>query len=246
MKPYYEHGGITIYHGDCREVLPLPNLDETFDSVITDPPYNETSLEWDVWPDGWPAFLIGVTDSLWCFGSMRMFLERRDDFDSWKFAQDVVWEKQNGSGFASDRFKRVHEMAAQFYRGEWDALTKDVPKRPYSGPSKSIRGRGQTPHTGKIGKGSYEDDGTRLERSVLFVRNCQGHAENETQKPEGIVAPLLQYSVPAGGSVLDCFMGSGTTLVVAKAQGKRAVGIDVREEQCEAAARRLSQEVFAL
>src|SRR5690348_11765717 len=36
MKPYYEHAGITIYHGDCREILPsLPKVD----AVITDPPY---------------------------------------------------------------------------------------------------------------------------------------------------------------------------------------------------------------
>lgn len=36
MKPYYEHGGITIYHGDCRELLPsLPKSD----LLLTDPPY---------------------------------------------------------------------------------------------------------------------------------------------------------------------------------------------------------------
>ena len=36
MKPYYESGGITIYHGDCREILPtLPKVD----LVLTDPPY---------------------------------------------------------------------------------------------------------------------------------------------------------------------------------------------------------------
>ena len=35
MKPYYEHAGITIYHGDCREILPLVS----FDVLVTDPPY---------------------------------------------------------------------------------------------------------------------------------------------------------------------------------------------------------------
>ena len=34
MKPYYEHAGITIYHGDCREILPLQT-----DAIVTDPPY---------------------------------------------------------------------------------------------------------------------------------------------------------------------------------------------------------------
>lgn len=38
MTPYYEHGGITIYHGDCREILPsLPKVD----TCLTSPPYRE-------------------------------------------------------------------------------------------------------------------------------------------------------------------------------------------------------------
>lgn len=37
MKPYYEHAGITIYHGDCREIV--PQLDYAVDLVLTDPPY---------------------------------------------------------------------------------------------------------------------------------------------------------------------------------------------------------------
>ena len=46
MKPYYQEPGITIYHGDAREVCPaLPMTD--VDACITDPPYGDTSLEWD-------------------------------------------------------------------------------------------------------------------------------------------------------------------------------------------------------
>ena len=44
MKPYYEHGGITIYHGDCREVL--PGL-EPVDLVLTDPPYPNRAGHFD-------------------------------------------------------------------------------------------------------------------------------------------------------------------------------------------------------
>lgn len=45
MRPYYEHGGITIYHGDCREILPSV----TGEAVITDPPYGVgfKGKEWD-------------------------------------------------------------------------------------------------------------------------------------------------------------------------------------------------------
>lgn len=83
-------------------------------------------------------------------------------------------------------------------------------------------------------------------RSVIPVRSCHGHAVNETQKPEGIIRPLLEYSVPVGGLVIDCFCGSGTVLAVARQQGKRAIGIELRESQCEEVARRLSQTEISL
>ena len=44
MKPYYDHNGITIYHGDCLEIL--PHLDPV-DLVLTDPPYGRHKAEWD-------------------------------------------------------------------------------------------------------------------------------------------------------------------------------------------------------
>jgi len=64
---------------------------------------------------------------------------------------------------------------------------------------------------------------------------------NETQKPEDIVLPLMEYSVPTGGLVVDCFAGSGTTLAVARKTGRRAIGIEKREEQCQAIVQRLAQ-----
>src|SRR3546814_7972972 len=58
-------------------------------------------LAWDRWPDGWPALAAKVASSMWCFGSMRMFLDRAPEFADWKLSQDYVWEKHNGSGFAA-------------------------------------------------------------------------------------------------------------------------------------------------
>jgi site-specific DNA-methyltransferase (adenine-specific) len=239
-RSYYEAEGVTLYCGDMREIVPL--LGMRFDAAVTDPPYAETSLAWDVWPHGWPALLAPLTDSLWCFGSLRMFLDRVAEFAEWKLAQDVVWEKHNGSGFDADRFKRVHELAVQFYRGEWKALQRAVPRIPGDPRSTGTRRRTNgADHRGDIGGRDYVYGETRMMRSVIPVRSCNGHAVNETQKPEGIVAPLIEYSVPPGGIVLDCFAGSGTVLVEARRQGKRAVGIEARESQCEEIAKRLSQ-----
>lgn len=64
------------------------------------------------------------------------------------------------------------------------------------------------------------------------------------QKPLEVMSWLLRI-VPDGGLVCDPFMGSGSTLVAAKAAGLPAVGIDAEERYCAIAAKRLSQEVFA-
>src|SRR2546429_94107 len=98
MKPYYEENGITIYHGDCREIVALlPHVDVT----IADPPYGQTSLRWDKKVRGWAKVI--PSNALWCFGSMRFFMESLKEFENWKLAQDVVWRKHNGSSFHADR-----------------------------------------------------------------------------------------------------------------------------------------------
>lgn len=215
------------------------------DAIIADPPYGETSLEWDVWPKGWPALMLAHTRQLWCFGSTRMFRDQHSEFLAWKFAQDIVWEKHNGSGSASDRFRRVHEMAYHFYTGEWKTL-HHVPVMTQDATKRTLRRKSRPTHWGDIGAQSYasQDGGPKMMRSVIPVRSCHGYAVNETQKPEGIVWPLLEYSVPVGGTVIDPFAGSGTVLSVARQQGKRAIGIELRESQCEEITRRLSQGVL--
>ena len=89
LEPYFTDGTVTLYLGDMREVLPA--LDIRADCVLADPPYAETSLAWDRWPDGWPTLAATITDSMWCFGSMRMFLDRCHEFAGWRLSQDVIW-----------------------------------------------------------------------------------------------------------------------------------------------------------
>jgi site-specific DNA-methyltransferase (adenine-specific) len=76
-------------------------------------------------------------------------------------------------------------------------------------------------------------------RSVLQVKNEHGRALHETQKPLGIIVPLVRYSVPPGGVVLDPFAGSGTTCLAAKMEGRHSIGIELRKDCAEIAERRI-------
>lgn len=243
MKPYYEDGLVQLYYGDMRDLLMYPEVCPSADAVITDPPYGETSLAWDRWPDGWPTLLAKHADSMWCFGSFRMFTERWSEFVAagWKLSQDTVWEKHNGTGFAADRLKRVHELAVHFYCGRWDLLHHQAPREDYHGVDKSSRAQdSRTPHTGVIGGHHYVDDGRRMVRSVIKAPSVRGGI-HPTEKPAKILAPMIEYAVPVGGLVLDPFAGSGSTLLTARTMNRRAVGIEANESYCEAAARRLSE-----
>lgn len=247
MRPYYQDDLVQLFHGDVRKVLPA--LELSADACVTDPPYGETSLPWDRWVDGWPSLVAACANSMWCFGSMRMFTDRWPEFAGWQLSQDIigefqidtmVWEKHNGTGFATDRFKRVHELAIHLYRGAWARIHHEAPREAYHGPDKHARARtSRTPHTGEIGGYHYQDDGTRMVRSVIKVPSVRGGL-HRTQKPTAVLAPLIEYAVPLGGLVLDPFAGSASTLLTARQLGRRAVGIEADEECCEKAAERLS------
>jgi len=160
----------------------------------------------------------------------------------WKLSQDVVWEKHNGSSFHADRFRRVHEQACHFYRGSWEGIYKRTPVT-HDATARAVRRKGRPAHMGHIDQTPYrsEDGGPRLMRSVIYARSMHGTAENETQKPEAIVVPLIEYACPPGGLLLSPFAGSGTDLRAARLMGRRAIGIDSRESQCEIAAKSLQE-----
>lgn len=236
-KPYWTDGTVTLYCGRMEEVLPELGR---FDACVADPPYGETSMPWDKWSTDWPTLIAGHTSSLWCFGSMRMFLNQRDEFGAWRLSQDVVWRKNNGSARVADRFRREHEHAVFWYRGPWSATYHNTPRtraRPdrLARNGSSIKKSDRPQHMGEFALGTWVDDGTRLVSSVIDANNLRGRAIHPTEKPREVLTPLIQYSVPEGGVVLDPFAGSCSTLVAARVLGRRAVGIEADEAMCEKA-----------
>lgn len=212
MKPYYESGGIQIFHGDALEVLPTL---ERVDRVITDP----------VWPNALPE-LIGSDDpfALWeatwpllDAKSLLVWLGCQSDprflrgmpVERWPFLRTIYMSRAvpsyNGRCLVSG------DVAFAF--GEW--------------PS-SREGRRVLPgekHVTSIPSRKSKHPAARNEEHALW---------------------LVSYWSDPGETIIDPFMGSGTTLRAAKDLGRKAIGIEIEERYCEIAAKRLSQEVLAL
>ncbi|MYE01164.1 MAG: site-specific DNA-methyltransferase [Alphaproteobacteria bacterium] len=237
-----------IIVGDAVDALrELP--DQSVDLIIADPPYGQTSLPWDRWVGGWPdqcRRLLKPAGSMWVFGTQRMFLSRAAEFARWHLAQDVVWEKHNGTGLFNDRFRRVHESILHFYpKGQSWRDTYREPQFTNDATARTIRKKARPAHwQGKTGPTVYqsEDGGPRLMRSVIFARSEHGRAMHPTQKPIKIVEPILLYSCPPGGTVLDPFAGSGTTGVAAKRNAREAILIEISPEYADIARRRIESD----
>lgn len=241
-SPVYEDDRVSLYHGDFRDILPA--LGVTADLIVTDPPYGETSLDWDRWPEGWPQVAAEHSRSMWMFGSARMFDDWRDDIlgPGWRFSQDVIWSKPlAGTGGVTDRFMRSHEHARHYYQGKWSEVHHDQQRIAVGSRPRTVTraAQGKKWH-GERGATVYEDDGTRALLTVLEARAIRGGI-HPTEKPTGILEPLIEYGCPHGGLVVDPFTGSGSTLVAARSTGRYAIGFEVREDQCKATARRLAQ-----
>ena len=249
LTPFYADDTVELYHADCRDLLPqLPG-----DLIVTDPPYEQTSLRWDRWPAGWLDAAAACSSALWCFLPLRQFATkpyRGREFAAagWRLSQDLepdlgysadhlTWEKHNGSGFAADRFRRVHETVTHWYRDAWAETTHQVPTIPGTErPTATIGHRRAPTHTSPIGSAGYTYGPTRLARSIIRARSLHGTAIHPTQKPVEVLDLLIRYGSPTGGIVVDPFAGSGSVGIAARAAGRRAILIEADAQHCQQAA----------
>jgi site-specific DNA-methyltransferase (adenine-specific) len=187
---------------------------------------------------------------MWVFGSLRFFMATAERFADagWRYAQDIVWEKHNGSGFQADRFKRVHELAVQFYPDDvaWNTVWNEVQTTRDAEARKTIRRR-RPPHMGQIDSVAYQSEtgGPRLMRSVIAIRSCHHEAIHPTEKPVGLIQILVRTSCPPDGVVGDFFAGSGAAGEACAHAARRYVGSEVDPEMAARALARLRGNMFA-
>lgn len=211
MTPYYDDGTVTIYHGDCRELL--PNIE--CDSVVTDPPYG---INAEYRPHGQSSGLHASWDAVVPYALLSEFA-----------SQAVLW------------FGAASKMGEAF--SSFDPTPERVlvwaPRFTLSMSSKGgIAYRYHPIYAWRLPKHSPTTHD-------VFTDNteCGNWWVHQATKPVTLMRRLVNLT---DGTVLDPFMGSGTTLRAAKDLGRKAIGIELEERYCEIAAKRLAQEVLPL
>lgn len=228
LRPYYSKDGIVIYHGDSMELL--PSMRAYVDHVVADPPYmiGAASTGIEGTKAGTWADLMNVAHwySQWLTECKRLCNLTAS-----------VWL------FGNWRSLPVYMRA--FSLAQMPSTSCVIWDKEWIGPCYKNALR----PTYEIILMSAMPDCVIEDRSASDLMRCKwraGHngAFHPAEKPEAILKRILQLVAKEGETILDPFMGSGTTLRAAKDLGRRAIGIEIEERYCEIAAKRLEQGVF--
>ena len=230
MKPYYESGGITIYHGDCREWLNAVDagLCDPGQRTITDPPYGlmfasksakqrDGSVKTtrggygiDDTKEYVELVVVPIVSRLIRLHWSVVVTPGTACLWSYPPADDIgCWFSAAGTGFAKWGFRCSQPIL--FY-----------------------------------GKDPYIKSGARPNSVGQVWPNDANTSGHPCAKPIRFMSWLVNRASLVDDLIVDPFSGSGTTLRAAKDLGRRAIGIEIEERYCEIAARRLDQEVLAL
>ena len=168
--------------------------------------------------------------------------------DGWYLRQDIIWHKHNPMPESvTDRCTKAHEYvflmsnSAKYYFDN-----EAIKEKSTSETRERKRPNGLSVEEGKK-LGAYNHNcgvtATRNRRSVWTVTTKPFKGAHFATFPRDLIRPMIQAGCPAGGVVLDPFMGSGTTAIEAIYQNKRYIGIDLNPEYCAMAAKRIEVEL---
>lgn len=222
--PYYQDSAVTIYHGDCREILPQIGRGV----IITDPPYN-----------------VGY--------HYEGYWDRLEKSEYLKLLRDAMPLPAVVLHYPEDMFdvslalgQPPSECAAWVYNAhtprKWRMVAWFACKPDFSLVTQPYKNSGDKRIAAKLERGS---DGCSLydwwnDEQVKNV--SEEKTEHPCQIPIDVMAKII--GVTLAPRIIDPFCGSGTTLRAAKNAHRPAVGIELNERYCEIAAKRMEQEVM--
>ena len=257
MKPYFEQDGITIYHGDCRDVLPtLPAVDLFF----TSPPYNLGTTTGGGFGHYHAQARLGKQrggGGKWTGGALSEGYGKHDD--AMPHEEYVAWQKD----ILLLCWAQLSERGAIFYNHK-PRVQGNVLITPFDyNPGLPVR---QVVIWARAGGVNFSpsfyvpthewvvifaktdwrlrDKGASGVGDVWRIAQQVGDIDHPAPFPVELPARAIETTPP--GLVCDPFMGSGSTLRAAKDLNRRAIGIEIEERYCEIAAKRLSQQTLGL
>lgn len=231
---YHQELAGVIYCGDCLEILPLL-ADGDVEIVVTDPPYNISKFNSKSgdFNRNWRPSGIKL-----CFGDWDV------DYKPELFLRAVLPKNPIGvvvfssSETFGDYIKWLSEAEYRYCKYiVWEKTN----------PSPSIRKTTWRQSTELIIH-AHSEDGFHLTdqndmRNVIKENTCAAESvDHGNQKPLRLMKKLIKASSLESQSIIDPFLGSGTTAVAAKQLGRKFIGIEISEKYCEIAKQRLAQE----
>lgn len=214
---YYQDSHVTIYHGDCREIIPSVG---TFDLVATDPPYGIGFTEYESHidtVDGYESFIQGIIyeSEKHIHNGWVVVFQTAQRCRLWHKTFDREWKILAYPKTFSQIFKNIGPRASTDYALFWPIGTPQTPK-------------------------CHNKDWCISETSDM-VNRPKGHpCPRPIQQMEHVVSTFSNH----GHTILDPFGGIGTTGRAAKDLGRKCVLIEIEEKYCEIAAKRMAQEVL--
>jgi len=254
---FYSHPNGEIWVGDAVAWLSsLPS--ESVDVVFADPPYNIKKAEWDTfesqqayveWSLQWieqAARVLKPTGTLYICGFSEILADLKLPAQRYfKGCRWLVWHYKNKANLGSD-WGRSHESILHFRKSEKFTFNTDDIRIPYGNHTLKYPDHPQA-ETSQYGKGKKQlwqphPQGAKPRDVIEIPTTCNGMHEktpHPTQKPEELLRKIVLASSNPADLVLDPFLGSGTTAVVAEQLGRKWLGCDLSLEYGQWAANRI-------
>ena len=227
---------VKLMLGDCLELI---KDIQDIDVVITDPPYGVTQNKGDIVVD--LSSVFEVSGRVIVFSQQPYTTDVINQFRN-KFKYDLVWDKVLTSGFlnANRMPLRKHESILVFGDGAYN------PQKVIGAKSHS-KGKKKNTQNNNYGKHEFVDNSIKngnLKHPTSIVRYSKPHpsvALHRTEKPVKLMEWLIKTYSNKGDTILDPFMGSGTTLVACVKTGRKGIGIEIDENYFNIAVDRIKK-----